>query len=148
MGKEMQAISITRDHAIRIIETPVPNISASEVLVKPCSCGICGTDLHILRHGFPGTNYPVTPGHEFAGHVVALGRDVKNLCEGDFVAVDPNVVCGNCRWCKIGRPNLCLTLTPIGVGQTPQRVPHLPFIRTYDASMARSFPQTRDKLLV
>ncbi len=84
---------------------------------RPCSCGICGTDLHILRHGFPGTNYPVTPGHEFAGHVVALGRGAKGLREGDFVAVDPNVVCGACRWCKAGRPNLCLQLTPIGVGR-------------------------------
>jgi 2-desacetyl-2-hydroxyethyl bacteriochlorophyllide A dehydrogenase len=118
MRKTMQAVSITRDHAIQVVETPVPNAAAGEVLVKPCSCGICGTDLHILHHGFPGTDYPVTPGHEFAGHVVALGRDVKGLREGDFVAVDPNVVCGACRWCKAGRPNLCLTLTPIGVGRS------------------------------
>jgi len=118
MRKTMQAVSITKDHTIRVIETPVPVLAAGDVLVKPCSCGICGTDLHILRHGFPGTNYPVTPGHEFAGHVVALGPDVKDLREGDFVAVDPNVVCGTCRWCKSGRPNLCLYLTPIGVGRS------------------------------
>jgi 2-desacetyl-2-hydroxyethyl bacteriochlorophyllide A dehydrogenase len=113
----MQAISITQDHAVRVIETPVPVLVEGEVLVRPCSCGICGTDLHILRHGFPGTNYPVTPGHEFAGYVVALGKGAKGLREGDFVAVDPNVVCGACRWCKAGRPNLCLQLMPIGVGR-------------------------------
>jgi 2-desacetyl-2-hydroxyethyl bacteriochlorophyllide A dehydrogenase len=113
----MQAVSITKDHAIQVVEVPVPELAAGEVLVRPCSCGICGTDLHILRHGFPGTNYPVTPGHEFAGHVVALGNGVKGLREGDFVAVDPNAVCGTCRWCKAGRPNLCLHLTPIGVGR-------------------------------
>ncbi len=113
----MQAISINQDHSVRVIETPVPTMVDGEVLVKPCACGICGTDLHILRHGFPGTNYPVIPGHEFSGHVVALGRGVKGLREGDFVAVDPNVVCGTCRWCKAGRPNLCFHLTPIGVGR-------------------------------
>ena len=115
--RSMKAVQITQDHSIRLIETDIPAIKADEVLVKPCACGICGTDLHILRHGFPGTNYPVIPGHEFAGHIVEIGRDVTGLKEGDFVAVDPNVTCGTCRWCKIGRPNLCETLTPIGVGR-------------------------------
>ncbi len=115
--KTMRAVQIAQDHSIEVIETDLPSIMADEVLVKPCSCGICGTDLHILRHGFPGTNYPVIPGHEFSGHIVELGRDVSGLREGDFVAVDPNVTCGFCRWCKVGRPNLCETLTPIGVGR-------------------------------
>jgi 2-desacetyl-2-hydroxyethyl bacteriochlorophyllide A dehydrogenase len=113
----MQAVSISRDHIVSVIETVVPEISTGEILVKPCSCGICGTDLHILRHGFPGTHYPVTPGHEFAGIVAAVGKGVTGIREGDFVAVDPNVVCGTCRWCKAGRPNLCVQLTPIGVGR-------------------------------
>ncbi len=115
--KSMKAVQIAADHSIRLIETDVPSIEPDEVLVKPCACGICGTDLHILHHGFPGTHYPVIPGHEFSGHVVDLGSDVTGLKEGDFVAVDPNVTCGACRWCKIGRPNLCETLTPIGVGR-------------------------------
>ncbi|AFL50469.1 2-desacetyl-2-hydroxyethyl bacteriochlorophyllide A dehydrogenase [Sinorhizobium fredii] len=114
---KMNAVRITKDHQISVIETTVPKIGAGEVLVKPVCCGICGTDLHMLKHGFVGTNYPVTPGHEFAGHVVAVGSDVRNVKEGDFVAVDPNVVCGACRWCKAGRPNLCIHLTPIGVGR-------------------------------
>jgi threonine dehydrogenase-like Zn-dependent dehydrogenase len=49
---------------------------------------------------------------------VAVGKNVKGLREGDFVAVDPNVVCGRCRWCKAGRPNLCRELSPIGVGRS------------------------------
>jgi 2-desacetyl-2-hydroxyethyl bacteriochlorophyllide A dehydrogenase len=113
----MRAVRITEDHAVGVIEAPLPAVAADEVLVGPVCCGICGTDLHILRHGFVGTRYPVTPGHEFAGHVVAAGRDVGGLTEGDFVAVDPNVVCGTCRWCKVGRPNLCIHLSPIGVGR-------------------------------
>lgn len=113
----MRAVRITEDHRVDVIDAPIPRIAADEILVKPVCCGICGTDLHILRHGFVGTHYPVTPGHEFAGHVVAAGRDVQGLKEGDFVTVDPNVVCGRCRWCKGGRPNLCIHLSPIGVGR-------------------------------
>ncbi len=115
--KTMQAVSITSNHTVGVIETNLPDLSFGEILVQPCACGICGTDLHILRHGFPGTNYPVTPGHEFAGFVTAIGKGVSGLREGDFVAVDPNVVCGICRWCSVGRPNLCVHLSPIGVGR-------------------------------
>jgi 2-desacetyl-2-hydroxyethyl bacteriochlorophyllide A dehydrogenase len=114
----MKAVRITTGHKISVIETTIPKLGADEVLVRPACCGICGTDLHILRHGFVGTNYPVTPGHEFAGKVVATGKDVHGLREGDFVTVDPNVVCGKCRWCRAGRPNLCVELSPIGVGRS------------------------------
>ena len=113
----MRAVQIAQDHAVSVIETAVPTLTESEILVRPTACGICGTDLHILRHGFPGTRYPVIPGHEFAGHVVAVGPGLKGVKEGDFVAVDPNVVCGHCRWCLAGRPNLCPHLSPIGVGR-------------------------------
>ena len=116
-GSTMRAVQITREHTVSIIEMAVPTLHEGEILVRPTTCGICGTDLHILRHGFPGTNYPVTPGHEFAGHAVAVGPGVKGVKEGDFVAVDPNVVCGHCRWCLAGRPNLCPHLSPIGVGR-------------------------------
>ncbi len=114
---QMKAVRVSSGHQITVVDTPKPLPLEDEVVVKPACCGICGTDLHILRHGFVGTNYPVTPGHEFGGHVVAVGSAVANLHEGDFVAVDPNVVCGQCHWCRIGRPNLCDHLTPIGVGR-------------------------------
>jgi 2-desacetyl-2-hydroxyethyl bacteriochlorophyllide A dehydrogenase len=117
-GGRMRAVEITKDHEAHVVETPIPVLGEGEILVRPGACGICGTDLHILRHGFPGTNYPVIPGHEFAGHVVAVGPGAKGVKEGDFVAVDPNVVCGHCRWCLAGRPNLCVHLSPIGVGRS------------------------------
>ena len=113
----MRAVQITQDHKVSVIQTDIPGLAEGEILVRPEACGICGTDLHILRHGFPGTNYPVTPGHEFAGRVVAVGPGAKGVKEGDFVTVDPNVVCGHCRWCLAGRPNLCPHLSPIGVGR-------------------------------
>ena len=113
----MRAVQIGQDHKVSIIETGIPQLLPDEVLVKPGAGGICGTDLHILHHGFPGTKYPVIPIHEFAGHVVAVGQDVTKFKEGDFVAVDPNVTCGTCRWCASGRPNLCANLTPTGVAR-------------------------------
>ena len=113
----MRAVSITADHAISIATVPVPQPADDEIVVSPTCCGICGTDLHIVRHGYHGTRYPVIPGHEFAGHVVAVGKAVSGLKEGDFVAVDPNVSCGSCKWCEMGRPNLCVSLEPIGVSR-------------------------------
>lgn len=113
----MRAVRIESNHKIDVIELPEPTAKDKEIVVRPVACGICGTDLHICQHGFPGTNYPVTPGHEFAGHVLSVGREVKGIKEGDFVAVNPNVSCGVCEWCKEGKPHLCNALTPIGVGR-------------------------------
>jgi 2-desacetyl-2-hydroxyethyl bacteriochlorophyllide A dehydrogenase len=76
---------------------------------------ICGTDLHILAGEFPPTPYPITPGHEFAGTVVARGADVKpDLPIGARVAVDPSLYCGYCRRCRAGRDNLCENWAAIG----------------------------------
>jgi 2-desacetyl-2-hydroxyethyl bacteriochlorophyllide A dehydrogenase len=116
-GATMRAVRIEEDHSIGVREIPAPSVQPGEIIVRAAACGICGTDLHILQHGFKGTVYPVVPGHEFAGYVFAVGAGVKGLKEGDFVAVDPNVVCHQCRWCRAGRPNLCERLSPIGVGR-------------------------------
>jgi threonine dehydrogenase-like Zn-dependent dehydrogenase len=57
--------------------------------------GICGTDIHIMDGEFPPTPYPITPGHEFSGTVVAVAGDVRmNLPVGAKVAVDPSLYCG------------------------------------------------------
>lgn len=113
----MRAVRIGIDRHIEVVEVPTPELERGYVILKPVACGICGTDLHICQHGFPGTNYPVTPGHEFAGHVVAVDKDVQGIKEGDFVAVNPNVSCGKCEWCLENKPHLCQALTPIGVGR-------------------------------
>jgi len=114
---KMHAIQITSDHQLNIACIDIPEPQPDEVLLKPARAGLCGTDLHILRHGFVGTHYPVIPLHEFCGHVVKTGAHVRHLSEGDFVVVDPNVVDGTSRWCTMGRPNLCPSLTSIGVAR-------------------------------
>jgi 2-desacetyl-2-hydroxyethyl bacteriochlorophyllide A dehydrogenase len=84
-------------------------------VVRVECCGICGTDLHILDGEFPPTPYPITPGHEFAGTVVARGAEVRpDLAVGVRVAVDPSLYCGYCRRCRAGRDNLCENWAAIG----------------------------------
>jgi 2-desacetyl-2-hydroxyethyl bacteriochlorophyllide A dehydrogenase len=71
--------------------------------------------LHIIDGEFPPTPYPITPGHEFAGQIVACGADIRpDLAEGDRVAVDPSLYCGWCRRCRAGRDNLCENWAAIG----------------------------------
>lgn len=69
-------------------------------------CGICGTDLSFY-HGHRVEGYPICLGHEHCGTVIELGKDVVNIKVGDFVAIDPNFRCGECKYCKNKLGHLC-----------------------------------------
>jgi len=86
-----------------------------EVILRVHRAGICGSDLHILHGTNPFARYPRVIGHEFAGQVVATGRRVSGIVEGDRVVVDPVIACGRCHPCRIGRPNVCGHLEVLGV---------------------------------
>jgi 2-desacetyl-2-hydroxyethyl bacteriochlorophyllide A dehydrogenase len=107
----MWAIVVSRPGEFGLEELDDPAPGPDEVLVKVGCCGVCGTDVHIVDGEFPPTPYPITPGHEFAGEVVALGSRAGEhpgwLQEGLMVAVDPSLFCGRCRFCRVGRGNLC-----------------------------------------
>ncbi|MED4602218.1 alcohol dehydrogenase catalytic domain-containing protein [Paenibacillus validus] len=91
-----------------------PHIGDREVLVKVYACGICGTDRHIYHGTYPAS-FPVTIGHEFAGVVEQIGKDIRHTAVGDFVSVNPNRWCGNCVSCLEGVPHLCSGMTALGV---------------------------------
>jgi 2-desacetyl-2-hydroxyethyl bacteriochlorophyllide A dehydrogenase len=111
----MRAIVLDRPGTFRVADVPDPVPDVNQVVVRVECCGICGTDLHILAGEFPPTPYPITPGHEFAGTVVARGADVRpDLPVGARVAVDPSLYCGYCRRCRSGRDNLCENWAAIG----------------------------------
>jgi 2-desacetyl-2-hydroxyethyl bacteriochlorophyllide A dehydrogenase len=111
----MRAIVLDRPGTFRVADVPDPTPRDGEIVVKVECCGICGTDLHIMDGEFPPTPYPITPGHEFAGTIVAHGRDVTlDLPVGARVAVDPSLYCGHCRRCRAGRGNLCENWGAIG----------------------------------
>lgn len=112
----MRAAVISADK-VTVENVPDPTPGPREVVVAVAGCGICGTDLHIADGEFAPT-LPVTPGHEFAGEVVARGRDVTEIELGQQVAVDPSLHCGECYFCRRGRGNLCERWAAIGVSTT------------------------------
>ncbi|ONK10281.1 zinc-dependent alcohol dehydrogenase family protein [Streptomyces sp. MP131-18] len=110
----MKAALIESVGSVTVTTVPDPSPGPREVVVKVAACGLCGTDLHI-REGEFAPQLPVVPGHEFAGEVVATGRDVTTLAAGDRVAVDPSLYCHECRYCRSGHANMCDRWAAIGV---------------------------------
>jgi propanol-preferring alcohol dehydrogenase len=87
---------------------PVPRPAPQEVLLEVAACGVCRTDLHLVDGELPEAPLPVTPGHEIVGRVVALGDAVADLAIGERVGVPwLGWTCGECRFCRMGRENLC-----------------------------------------
>jgi threonine dehydrogenase-like Zn-dependent dehydrogenase len=76
--------------------------------------GICGTDLHIYHNEYL-SSFPLIPGHEFAGTVVEVGKQVQDLRRGDRVAVDPNLYCNACDFCRDQQNNHCLNWQGVGI---------------------------------
>jgi D-arabinose 1-dehydrogenase-like Zn-dependent alcohol dehydrogenase len=88
--------------------------AAGEVLVRVGMAGLCGTDYGIWS-GERRVAYPLIPGHEFVGHVQAVGAGVSRVGVGDRVAIEPNYSCGACPLCREGNRNLCLARMAIGI---------------------------------
>jgi 2-desacetyl-2-hydroxyethyl bacteriochlorophyllide A dehydrogenase len=112
----MKAVVIEEPNRMTVSRIEDPTPAPGEAVIKVEACGICGTDIHVLHGEFAPTRYPIVPGHEFCGEVVAVATDVHNVKNGDFVAVDPSLFCGKCRQCRLGRFNLCENWNAIGVG--------------------------------
>src|ERR1700694_1004086 len=84
---------------------PVPVPRAGEVLVKVAACGVCHTDLHVIK-GEVAFPTPCVLGHEISGTVAALGSNVPGLGVGARVACSFIMPCGPCRFCAQGRDDL------------------------------------------
>ena len=104
---------------LRVEEVAEPTAGAGQVKIRVSACGICGSDLHLLRGaGWTGDNPhpPFVIGHEFAGTVVEAGRGVASrVSVGDAVSVRPLVACGACAACNAGLPNVCVHVRFYGV---------------------------------
>ena len=110
----MQAAQINSPNHLDTITCPDPQPAPDEVLIRVMASGICGTDIHIYRGEYLG-DYPVIPGHEFAGVVEAIGTQVTRFKPGSRVAVEPNIACDNCHNCLNNRQNFCLNWQAVGV---------------------------------
>lgn len=111
----MRAIVFREGRRVSLEQVPDPEPGQGEVVIAVKASGICHTDIEILRGNYGSSAFPLVPGHEFAGEVVAIGRDVNHLRLGDRVVVDPNLGCGTCAACQRGRINLCENLGAYGV---------------------------------
>jgi threonine 3-dehydrogenase len=103
---------------LRIEEVPVPRHGDDEVLVQVEAASVCGTDLHI-HHWDEWSQQriapPLTLGHEFAGTVVAAGKNVRHVQEGDYVSAESHVTCGMCFHCRTGQAHMCEQTRILGV---------------------------------
>ncbi|MFN8621208.1 MAG: zinc-dependent alcohol dehydrogenase family protein [Chloroflexota bacterium] len=109
----MKAVVYDAPRSFAVRDVPVPKPGPGELLIRVLASGVCGTDLHLHEGQFMAA-WPMTPGHETIGHVVALGAGVTGFAVGQFVAVNPNRSCGGCAYCREGRPLLCVALTGAG----------------------------------
>jgi L-iditol 2-dehydrogenase len=106
-----------------LVEKPVPQPAAAEVLVRIDAVAICATDLEILRHGVPAMvegglpfHNNFTIGHEYMGTVVKLGAAVDEYQIGDRVTVEVHAGCGRCERCRQGMYTSCLNYGDLAKG--------------------------------
>lgn len=99
---------------LELLSKDPPAIADGEILLKVEACAICGSDLRIWKEG----NARIEPGriigHEIAGTVTAVGKNVTKFQIGDRVATGADVPCGKCEFCTSGRANCCRTNYAIG----------------------------------
>lgn len=107
----MKAAFLTRPYNIEIREIEKPEIkNDDEVLIRVKSVGVCGSDIHYYKEGRIGdfvVKEPLILGHESTGIIEEVGKNVKNVKEGDKVAIEPGIPCRRCDYCKEGKYNLC-----------------------------------------
>lgn len=110
----MEAAQIIEKEKAHVVEVEQPTPDPEDVLIEVAAAGICGTDLHIFHAEYEAV-YPLIPGHEFSGTVVAVGENVTRYRVGDRVTADPNIPCNRCPACQRNAPNQCENLAAIGV---------------------------------
>lgn len=115
----MQAIVFEAEGKLALQERPTPEPGRKEILIETAAVGICGTDAHVFDGEFEGTVFPLVPGHEATGTIVALGEGVNDgvfdFTVGDHVAINPSTTCGECEFCQNGHQNLCRFWNGLGV---------------------------------
>jgi len=111
----LKALLHTKPYCLEYTDFPEPQVGDDEVLVRVKACGICGSDVQ----GFTGKTGrripPLIMGHEAAGVVEDLGKNVKDFHKGDRVCFDSTVYCNKCQACRQGKYNRCESRQVLGV---------------------------------
>jgi propanol-preferring alcohol dehydrogenase len=105
----MRAMLLERPGApLREVTLPRPEPGVGQVLLEVRACGVCRTDLHVADGELPDPLLPLILGHEIVGRVVECGVGATRFGRGDRVGVPwLGWTCGECRYCRSGRENLC-----------------------------------------
>ncbi len=92
-------------------DIPVPECPDDGVLMEVKAAGICGSDVHMYEgmanYEWTEPFMPFVAGHEFAGIITEVGKNVKNFKPGDRIACRPTITCGHCHYCVSGHMNFC-----------------------------------------
>ena len=119
----MKALVLTDYFQFEYKDVPDPVCKDDEVIVNVKACAICGSDVH----GYDGTSGrrqpPIIMGHEAAGVISAVGKNVTGYRPGDRVTFDSTVYCGKCWYCRRGEVNLCENRMVLGVACDDYRNP-------------------------
>ena len=102
---------------LRLEDIPIPEISDGEMLIRVRKAALCGTDIRMYQNGTAAATEqtPLIIGHEFAGDIAKVGKNVDGWREGQRVFMAPNIGCGHCRACISGNPHFCEHITALGV---------------------------------
>ena len=111
----MKALLLKKYMELELTEMSQPEIGPRDVLVRVRSCGICGSDVHGLDGSSGRRIPPLVMGHEAAGTIAEVGREVTAWKPGDRVTFDSTVSCGRCHFCRRGEINLCDNRQVLGV---------------------------------
>jgi threonine 3-dehydrogenase len=118
----MKALVKTKaEQGIWLQDMPEPECGNNDVIVKIHKTAICGTDIHIYNWDEWAQKtipVPMITGHEYAGEIVEVGKNVTDLSVGDIVSGEGHITCGRCRNCLAGRIHLCPNTIGVGVNRT------------------------------
>jgi len=121
---ETRACVLYAQEDVRIETREVGAVGPQQVLVRIGAGGVCGSDIHYYWEGGIGTirvSEPIIMGHEVAGTVEAVGKNVTRVRPGDRVALSPSRPCGQCKFCLAGEQQHCLEMQFFG---SAMRKPH------------------------
>lgn len=102
-------------HSLILQDVPKPNPKTDEMLIKIATCGVCRTDLHIVKGELPNPKLPLILGHQIVGYIDQLGQNVSKFKVGERVGVPwLGSCCHHCEFCLSKRENLCDNATYTG----------------------------------